>query len=143
MGRLRGGGPGTGAWWDAALYAASAGFSLVAARVFEIPLQREWAGRSWAPYAVGAVAAVLLALRLRRRPGGAGTAARMALAVAVLVGVALVPLAAGIAERAEPGRRAYAHSEVIVTEESARLLLDGRNPYAAVLGGGLENRTDD
>jgi hypothetical protein len=111
--------------FDATLYALSALLALWIARFDSIPIHREWGRLAAGPYAAGAVVAALMAARR------AGIRARTWLALGVVVGCALLPLSLELAWRArtEPGR--HAHSEVIVTEEAAKALLDGGQPYAA------------
>jgi hypothetical protein len=119
---------------DALLYGGSAVFAGVTAAAAGIPLQRSW-GRTavWA-YGVAAVVAVGAALlqddeaRRRRR--------RTLLVVAVFVSTAIVPLAVASIRRAEGDPGDHAQSEVIVVEEAADALLDGRDPYAAEYRGG-------
>jgi hypothetical protein len=109
---------------DAALYGASALWAVGVALWASIPLYREWGRIALAPYAIGAVVALLLA----GRPSGR---ARMWLAVAVFAGAAVLPLALEVAWRAETDPGLHAQSEAIVTEEAAEALVDGRDPYAA------------
>ncbi|HEY1331391.1 MAG TPA: hypothetical protein VGH10_07960 [Actinomycetota bacterium] len=112
--------------WDAGLYGGSALFALGAALAASIPLYREW-GRLAAPaYAVAAIIAALLAVR-----GTAGVRVRTWLAVAVFVLAALVPLATEATWRANTGAGLHVQSEAIVTEQAARALIRGRDPYAA------------
>ncbi|MGH2573868.1 MAG: glycosyltransferase 87 family protein [Actinomycetota bacterium] len=111
--------------WDAGLYGAAALVALAVALFASIPLQREWARMALAPYAAGTGVAAALAVR------GAGVRARAGLAVAVLLGAALLPLALEATWRAREGPGSHAQSEAIVTEEAARALLDGRDPYEA------------
>jgi Glycosyltransferase family 87 len=123
--------------WDAALYGAAALVAAGAARFDYIPLQRRWALLALGPYAAGAVVAVVLAVRWRARPGRRPLAARTALAVAVLLGALVLPLALEIAWRANDGDRLHVQSEVFLTEEGARALLGGRDPYSVSYGYGL------
>jgi hypothetical protein len=116
--------PRRAALWDAALYGGSSLWALGVAGWASIPLYREWGRLALAPYAIGAVAAVVLA-------GRPGTRARTWLAVAVFAGAALLPLALEVAWRAETAPGLHVQSEAIVTEEAARALADGRNPYVA------------
>jgi len=111
--------------WDAGLYGAAALVALAVALYASIPLQREWGRMALAPYAAGAGVAAALAFR------GTGVRARAWLCVAVLFGAALLPLALEATWRAREGPGSHAQSEAIVTEEAARALLDGRNPYEA------------
>ena len=118
--------------WDAALYAlgtAVAGFAALADR---IPLQRDWGQIAFVPYVVGALAALALARAGARSSSGA----RVALAVFVLLGVAFLPMALEVWWRARDGYVGHVQSETLVTEESARALLAGHDPYAASFASG-------
>jgi Glycosyltransferase family 87 len=109
---------------DAGLYAGSA---VVAAGVWflaDIPIQRSWGRIAVGPYVGGAVVAVWLAFR-----GSPSTKARTWLAVAVLAGAALLPMALEVRWRSSTDPGLHAQSEVIITEEAARALLHGRDPY--------------
>jgi hypothetical protein len=120
----------SGPWLvDALLYGGSTVFAGITATTAGIPLQRSW-GRTavWA-YGVAAVVAVGAALLQNdeaRRPRR-----RTLLAVAVFVFAAAVPLVVAAILRAEGDPGHHAQSEVIVVEEAADALLDGRDPYAA------------
>ncbi len=122
---------------DPALYAASAVLAVIIALGAGIPLFREW-GRLAAPaYAAAAIVALLLAVR--RREGARPVLGWLALAV--LVGAAALPLGLEAVWRARIGPGSHAQSEAIVTEEAARSLRKGRDPYAAeYLHGPLEAR---
>ena len=113
---------------DAILYAASALFALVTILAAAIPQYRGWGRMAAIPYA--AAAAVALALALAPALRSSGTRVRMWLAIAVLIGAALIPMAVEAALRSDQGMGLHAQSEVIVTEEAAKALLDGRDPYA-------------
>jgi len=126
---------GRGAHWDAALYAAAAGAAALSARLDAIPVQRQWARLALVPYAAGAL--VALALALRRRPARRPPAARAGLAAAVLLGALVVPLVLEVGWRAELGDRGHVQSEVFLTEQGARELVGGRNPYGASYGYGM------
>lgn len=120
---------------EAALYAGSAAVAAIVAVSAGIPLFREWGRLAVAPYAVGAVIAAWVGRRATSRRDLA------ILAIAVLVGAAIVPLALETAWRASTGPGFHAQSEAIVTEEAARAVLRGENPYAAeYLHGPLEAR---
>jgi hypothetical protein len=110
---------------DAALYGGSAIFAGLAAAFASIPLYREWGRIAAVPYAIGLVAAVVLASR------GASVRARAWLAALVFMGAALLPLGLEVTWRAHTAPGLHVQSEAIVTEEAANALLDGRNPYAA------------
>ena len=109
---------------DAVLYALGAAVAGGVGLFAAIPLQREWGRLAVGPYAAGAVAAFVLH-RL-----GAGVRARTWLAAAVVVGVVVMPLALEATWRARSHPGLHAQSEVIITEEAARALLQGRDPYA-------------
>jgi hypothetical protein len=131
------GGRGRFARWDAVLYGAAAGLAAMSARLDHIPLQREWARLALGPYTVAAVVAALLVLRWRTRLAQRPLAARATLAVAVLLAVLVVPLALEIAWRARDGDRLHVQSEIFLTEQGARALLHGRDPYSVSYGYGL------
>jgi hypothetical protein len=123
---------------DALLYSASAVVAGVVALSAGIPLQREWGRLAFPVYGGGAIAAGLLASRRPR--GGNGRALRW-LALVVLVGAALLPLGleAHWRSRTHPGL--HAQSEAIITEEAAKVLRRGIDPYVAeYLHGPLEAR---
>jgi Glycosyltransferase family 87 len=114
-----------GAVVDAALYASSAAFAGVTALVAGIPQMREWGRMAAIPYLAGAAAALFLAGRR------SGVRARWWLAAAVLAGAAVMPLVMEVTWRSGTDPGLHAQSEVIVTEEAARAVVEGRNPYAA------------
>ncbi|HYT80314.1 MAG TPA: glycosyltransferase 87 family protein [Actinomycetota bacterium] len=124
---------------DAGLYAASAVVAGIIALAAGIPMFREW-GRLAAPaYSAGAIVALWLAVR---RPAGARSGHPLGwLALAVLVGAAILPLGFETVWRARTGPGFHAQSEAIVTEEAARVLRKRVDPYAAdYLHGPLETR---
>lgn len=109
------------------LYGAAAAMAIATALWAGIPQYREWARMAVGPYAVGALVAVAM-----RRGNAPSAKARAWLAVAVLAGAALVPLAVEVSLRSRDGMGLHAQSEAIITEEAAKALLDRRDPYAAV-----------
>ncbi len=117
---------------DVVLYAMGAAVAGFAALADRIPLQSEWGRIAFLPYAVGALAALGLARVGARAPARA----RVALAVVVLVGAALLPMALEVWWRARDGFAGHVQSETLVTEESARALLAGHDPYAASFASG-------
>jgi hypothetical protein len=129
--------PATQAGWDAALYGAAVLVAGVAALVDQIPLQREWGRLAFAPYAAGAVVALLLALRWRSRPARRPLRARTVLAGLVLLGVLVAPLSLEIGWRADHGDRFHVQSEVLLIERGAANLLQGHDPYTGSYGYGL------
>ena len=120
---------------DAGSYAGSAVFALVVAGFASIPLNREWGRVAVGPYTAGAAAAVFLAIR------GAPSRARIWLALLVLAGAALLPLGLEVAWRARTSPGQHVQAEAIVTEEAAKALVHGRDPYAVTyLHGPLADR---
>jgi hypothetical protein len=128
--------PARAAWWDAALYGASALLAAVAVYADYIPLQRQWARVALGPYAAATAVAVLLMVRWRRQPPRRPLRTRTVLALAVLVGAALVPLTLEVGWRARHGDAFHAQSEVLLIEQGAGALLHGVNPYAVSHEGG-------
>lgn len=121
--------------WDAAWYAGSAVFALAAALFASVPIFREWGRVAAAPYAAATVVGIILLWR------GSGPRAPLRLAVAVMLGAALLPLALEVRWRAETSPGLHAQSEAIVTEEAAKALMHGHDPYAATyLHGPLADR---
>ena len=114
-----------GAPADAALYGAACLFALLTAAFASIPIHREWGRLAAAPYGAGAVASIALVFRRN------SLRTRALVAIAVLVGAALVPLTLEVTWRARTAPGLHAQSEAIVTEEAANALLAGNDPYAA------------
>jgi hypothetical protein len=110
---------------DVALYAGSVIVAGATALFASIPLYREAGRIAVGPYAAGAVLAGILALRK------AGTRARSWLAVAVLAGVLATPLALEVTWRWQTAPGLHAQSEAIITEEAAKALWRGGDPYVA------------
>jgi hypothetical protein len=109
---------------DAACYAASTVFAALVWRLADVPLQRWWGGVAIWTY-LGAIVVALVLSRTALRHG-----ARLAVAVAVLAGAAVAPLGLAAADRGPGDRGATTQSEVLIVEEAATSLLDGRDPYA-------------
>jgi hypothetical protein len=109
---------------DAALYAASAAFAATVAAAAAIPLQRSW-GRVAVWAYVGGAVVTLAGAAVRAR-----VHVRAAVALAVFAGAAAAPLALAAADRSPDDRGGAAQSEVLILEEGATALLDGRDPYA-------------
>lgn len=119
---------------DVLLYGASAVFAVAAALTASIPQYREWGRIACGVYLAGMLA--LLAVRLV-----ASVRTRAWVAAAVFAGAALVPLGLEATWRSTSGAGLHAQSEVLVVEEGAKALLDGRDPYAATfLRGSLTAR---
>jgi hypothetical protein len=112
-----------GAWIDAALYLGAAVFAVCTAGFAEIPLQRSWGRTALWVYVGGAAIAIAIAAA-RSTPR-----LRVELAVGVAIGAAAVPLLVAASERGPGDRGASAQSEVLIVEEAATALVDGRDPY--------------
>jgi glycosyl transferase family 87 len=124
---------------DALLYGLSASFAAIAAGAAGIPLQRTWGHTALWGYLVATAAAA--AASLRHRSEGQDEQRRTLLAVAVFAVTAVVPLVIAAHLRAEGDPGDHAQSEVIIVEEGADALFDGRDPYAEeYLGGPLSDR---
>jgi hypothetical protein len=129
---MEGAGSGTPRGWyeDAAWYAASTVFAALVWQLADVPLQRSW-GRVAVWAYLGAIVVALVLARTSLRNG-----ARLAVAVAVMAGAAVAPLALAAADRGPGDRGATAQSEVLIVEESAASLVHGRDPYAAAFDRG-------
>lgn len=103
---------------DALLYAGSAVLALGLAAATSYHGHRLWGLIAAAAYALGAIAAVVVARRWRLRLAGA-----------VFAGAGLLPLTVLLVQRVG-GVPWSAQPEVHVVERSARLLLDTGTPYA-------------
>jgi hypothetical protein len=114
-----------GAAWDAVLYAVSFGVALAVLATSDGPLDLQWARVAAFGYGAGAVTACLLFRR------GAGIRARAILAAAVFAAVALVPTVVQADMRSRTAT-ANVKSDVLVVEQAAGALFEGRNPYAVV-----------
>ena len=115
---------------DAVLYCASASFAAYTLATSPSVAHRTWGGFAWPVYASAALAAFVLAVLGRGVPARRLKAARLLLALVVLVGAVAIPLAAEVRWRADGGPE-YAHSEVVITESAAAEAVHGRDPYAA------------
>jgi hypothetical protein len=124
---------------DALLYAASALAAAIVGLAAGIPLFREWGRIATPVYLLAAVVAAWISFR--RGPGERQHRSLTWLALAVLVGAALLPLGLEAVWRGNSGPGLHAQSEAIVTEEAARALKRGIDPYSAdYLHGPLEAR---
>lgn len=113
---------------DSLLYAGSAVHALLVAMLPGHSIYRTWGKIALWSY-IGA--AVICALLLVRRVESVRLrVARITIAGATLIGAAIVPMVHQIVLRAgtDPSRHAQAHT--IITEEAARALIAGENPYA-------------
>jgi glycosyl transferase family 87 len=113
---------------DALLYGLSASFAAVTAGFAGIPLQRTWGATALWGYLIATAVAVTLSLRHRSESHDARS--RAVLAVAVFAVTAAVPLVIAAQLRAEGDPGDHAQSEVIIVEEGADALFDGRDPYS-------------
>jgi len=119
---------------DALLYGLSASFAAVTAGFAGIPLQRTWGATALWGYLIATAVAVTLSLRHRSESHDARS--RALLAVAVFAVTAVVPLVIAAQLRAEGDPGDHAQSEVIIVEEGADALFDGRDPYSVDYGDG-------
>jgi hypothetical protein len=119
---------------DALLYGVSASFAAVAAGAADIPLQRTWGATARWGYLGAAAVAVAGALWRSRRVHDEPP--RAALSVVVFALTALLPLVIAAHLRADGDPGGHAQSEVIIVEEGANALFDGRDPYAEGYGDG-------
>ena len=110
---------------DASVYAGSALVAGGVALFASIPLYREAGRISAGSYAAGALLAVVMAF------GHAGWKWRAAVAGLVLAGALLLPLALEVTWRGHSSPGMHAQSEAIITEEAAKVVVHGRDPYAA------------
>lgn len=119
-----------GATRDALLYGASAIHALGISIYPVHSIYRAWGRVAVWFYAAGAVAAGVIRLARPVRSGSRGRA-RLALALLVLAGAALAPVVTEVILREQTNPSRHAQSHTIITEEAARALLDGMNPYSA------------
>lgn len=114
---------------DAVLYGVSAVYALVLSSLPVHSIYRAWGRIAVWAYGIGAVLAGLVWIV---RPRSAETAGklRVVIALGVLAGAALAPVGHQVALRAGADPSKHAQSHTIITEESARALLDGENPYS-------------
>jgi hypothetical protein len=113
---------------DALLYGVAASFAAITAGAAGIPLQRTWGHTAWWGYLVATAAAVTLSLRHRSESQDERRRAVLGVAVFVLTAVVPLVIAAHLRAQGDPGDQAQ--SEVIIVEEGADALVDGRDPYA-------------
>jgi hypothetical protein len=95
-------------------------------------LHRRW-GLAAAPVYAAAVAVALLVALAARRLRRPLLAVRAVVLTAVVVGVAVVPLAANVDRRADRGPAGAVLSEAIVVETGGAALAAGDDPYGVVL----------
>jgi hypothetical protein len=126
LSRLDGATPrGLGAVWDALAYGSSAAVALVVLSTSDGALDLLWARVALVAYGIGALAAWVLHRR------GVGIRGRAILATTVFAAVAVVPTVLHADARVESATLPV-KSDVLVVEQAAGSLLDGRNPYAVV-----------
>ena len=111
-----------GAGWDAVLYAGSGVAALVILSTSNGPLDRLWARVAVFGYGFGALAAWLLSRQ------GATVRVRAMLAVGVFAAVAVLPTIVQADARLE-SKAVGMKSDVLIVEQAAESLLNGRNPY--------------
>jgi hypothetical protein len=113
---------------DALLYGCSALFAGLTAVTAGIPLQRSWGRVALWPYALAAAVALIAA----RAPGHAAQhrRRRTILVAVVFAAAAVAPMTLAASRRAGGDPGAHAQSEVLIVEEAASALREGRDPYA-------------
>jgi hypothetical protein len=116
---------GVGAVWDSIAYGTSAAVALVVLSTSDGALDRHWARVAVLGYGIGALAAWVLHRR------GVGIRGRAILAAVVFAAVAVVPTILHADARVESAALPV-KSDVLVVEQAAVSLLDGRNPYVVV-----------
>jgi hypothetical protein len=116
---------GVGAVWDSVAYGSSAAVALVVLSTSDGALDVLWARVAVAAYGIGALAAWVLHRR------GVGIRGQAILAAALFAAVAVVPTILHADARAESATLPV-KSDVLVVEQAAGSLLNGRNPYAVV-----------
>jgi hypothetical protein len=125
--------------FEGMLYLASVGVAGLVALTADIPLLREWGRLAIPSYVAGTLVAMWLAARRWVDPRSDRVLTWLALAV--LLGAAILPLGLEAVWRSRSHPGLHAQSEAIVTEEAARALKRGSNPYATeFLHGPLEAR---
>jgi hypothetical protein len=127
------------ALFEGMLYIASIVIASLVALTADIPLLREWGELAIPSY----VAGTLVAMWLTSRRWADRRTERVLtwLALVVLAGAAILPLGMEAVWRSRTHPGLHAQSEAIVTEEAARALKRGIDPYAAeYLRGPLEAR---
>ena len=111
--------------WDSVAYGSSAAVALVILSTSDGALDLLWARVAVVAYGIGALAAWVLQRR------GVGIRGRVILAAAVFAAVAVVPTILHADARTESATLPV-KSDVLVVEQAAGSLLDGRDPYAVV-----------
>ena len=129
---------------DAFLYACSALFAGITAFAVGIPLYRQWGQLAVGPYTVAAAMMVVVALRVRTRPGGPPSAAgsatgdrhwrvvRVVAFLIVLFGATIVPLGLEVVWRSEGNAALHVQPEVVVVEQAGARAAHGHDPYRVV-----------
>ena len=116
-------------WFDPALYGLSTLFALGASSLSSIPLYREWGQMALWAY----LGAFVVSLAMTRVSSIASSVrARLILAVLVVVGAAVVPMALEMSWRFNGGQQAlHVQPEVVVIEHAAHEVALGHDPYQA------------
>jgi hypothetical protein len=107
----------------------SAAVTLGILRTTRIETHLGWAAVAVWVYAAATVVSGALVWWARRSSRPVELRWRVWLALAVVVGATLAPTAIEIGRRVDMGWGRHVQSEAIITEEAARTLLDGRDPY--------------
>jgi hypothetical protein len=130
---------------DALLYGASALFTFGTIYTSTNGLYQVWGRMALAPFAIGAVASLALALWLRharrRQPGHRLTllqhrrawAARIVIAICVFAGALAVPLGMEVMWRFDGVAGSHQQPEVGAVEQGGRALVKGQDPYRKIV----------
>jgi hypothetical protein len=115
---------------DIVAYGLSAGLGLGLWLATRIETHHAWGAIAVWVYGAATIVAVVF-WWTARRSGEVRLRSRVALAALVAIGATVVPTGVEITRRVELGWGRHAQSEVIITEEAARALRRGEDPYAA------------
>lgn len=113
---------------DLTLYGASAVHAFLLSLFPVHSIYRSWGRMAVWSYLGAVLVAALFAIRTRA--GAVSRRAPGALAIAVLIGAVILPMAQQIKLRSEGSGSRHAQSHTIITEEAAKALVGGENPYA-------------
>jgi len=117
---------------DVAVYGSGVVLALLTPFVSSVPVYRQWAWIALGPFLAGALGSAARAIRSSLR-------ARTTVAAVVFAGVVILPLCLEVAWRSDGPPGTHVQSETILTEEAAKALLEGHDPYATTyLHGPLE-----
>ncbi len=126
---------------DALLYLGGALFALLTIYTSAFPLYQVWGRMAMSPYALGALASIVLALVVgharRRQPGRRLTpvqhrrawVARIVVATSVFIGALAIPMGLEIFWRFDHVAGSHLQPEVVAVEVGGRDIAHGQDPY--------------